>query len=210
VFFFVQTKELLMQIVRDPADAARISDPELRSRVQKTMAALSEDNPYDAEALGYFLIVQRGDTLAMLDAQIGFSILTNRWSGIRFDQPGYTPAFEILEEHAGYYEMVFIISDDGYGIEVLIPKAIDIPELLDLCQTYALAAGGDAVLTVLAQVPRWAGCSYVVPNPKTKKPYLSIFCSWNTARKAAGLPEVRMHDLRHSMASNMVNSGRSI
>lgn len=24
------------------------------------------------------------------------------------------------------------------------------------------------------------------------------------------LPEVRMHDLRHSMASNMVNSGRSI
>ena len=39
---------------------------------------------------------------------------------------------------------------------------------------------------------------------------MSVFCSWNTARKQAGLPEVRMHDLRHSMASNMVNSGRSI
>lgn len=67
-----------------------------------------------------------------------------------------------------------------------------------------------AALSVLEQLPRWPGCSYVVPNPKTKEPYVSVFCSWNTARKAAGMPEVRMHDLRHSMASNMVNSGRSI
>jgi hypothetical protein len=67
-----------------------------------------------------------------------------------------------------------------------------------------------ALLSVLAQLPRWKDCSYVVPNPKTKQPYVSVFCSWNTARKQAGLPEVRMHDLRHSMASNMVNSGRSI
>ena len=67
-----------------------------------------------------------------------------------------------------------------------------------------------AALDVLGQLPRFEGCPYVVPNPKTLKPYVSIFCSWNTARKAAGLPEVRMHDLRHSMASNMVNSGRSI
>lgn len=67
-----------------------------------------------------------------------------------------------------------------------------------------------AALDVLGQLPRFEGCPYVVPNPKTLKPYVSIFCSWNTARKQAGLPEVRMHDLRHSMASNMVNSGRSI
>jgi integrase len=66
------------------------------------------------------------------------------------------------------------------------------------------------VLEVLAQLPRWPGCPYLVPNPKTREPYVSVFSSWNTARKHAGLPEVRMHDLRHSMASNMVNSGRSI
>ena len=66
------------------------------------------------------------------------------------------------------------------------------------------------VLEVLAQLPRWPGCPYLVPNPKSREPFVSVFCSWNTARKHAGLPEVRMHDLRHSMASNMVNSGRSI
>ena len=67
-----------------------------------------------------------------------------------------------------------------------------------------------AALAVLAQLPRWDDCPYVVPNPNTRKPFVNIHRSWDNARKAAGLPEVRMHDLRHSMASNMVNSGRSI
>jgi len=68
----------------------------------------------------------------------------------------------------------------------------------------------DAVLAILSQLPRWDGCPYLVPNPKTRKPYTCIFRSWNTARKNAGLSDVHLHDLRHSMASNMINSGRSI
>ncbi|MNQ81813.1 Tyrosine recombinase XerD [compost metagenome] len=67
-----------------------------------------------------------------------------------------------------------------------------------------------AVIAILEQLPRWNGCPYLVPNPKTHKPFRSVFCSWDAARKLAGLPDVRMHDLRHSMASNMVNSGRSL
>jgi len=66
------------------------------------------------------------------------------------------------------------------------------------------------VLAILARVPRWDGCPYVLPNPKTKKPYVSFFYSWDTARKQAGLPEVRVHDLRHSTDSFLVNSGRSL
>ena len=63
---------------------------------------------------------------------------------------------------------------------------------------------------ILNFLPRWEGCPYVVPNPDTKLPFVQIQRAWDNARKAAGLPDVRMHDLRHSMASNMVNSGRSI
>ncbi len=44
----------------------------------------------------------------------------------------------------------------------------------------------------------------------TAKPYVSVFCSWNTARNNAGLKDVRMHDLRHSFASFLVNAGRSL
>jgi hypothetical protein len=125
-----------MQIIRDPADA--IADSELRQLVQKTIAALSEDCPYDPDVLGYFLIVEPGDSLASINAQIGFDILVNKWTGNRFDQPGYTQSFEILDEHANWFEMVFLIDDSGFGIEVYIPKADGIdPDLLAMCQRYA-------------------------------------------------------------------------
>ena len=51
---------------------------------------------------------------------------------------------------------------------------------------------------------------YIFANPRTGLPFVSIFYSWDTARKAAGLPELRIHDLRHSFASFLVNAGRSL
>lgn len=66
------------------------------------------------------------------------------------------------------------------------------------------------VLDVLAQVPRWGDCPFVVPNPQTKRPYKDIFYVWNKARIEAGLPDVRVHDLRHTAASNMVSNGQSL
>lgn len=47
-------------------------------------------------------------------------------------------------------------------------------------------------------------------NPKTKKPPVSIFYAWDSIRKKVGLGEVRLHDLRHSYASFLVNAGRSL
>jgi integrase len=51
---------------------------------------------------------------------------------------------------------------------------------------------------------------WIFSNPKTLKPYVSIFYSWDTARKLANMPELRIHDLRHSFASFLVNAGRSL
>ena len=68
----------------------------------------------------------------------------------------------------------------------------------------------DSVLTLLSQVPRFEGCPYVVPNPQTKLPFKTVFHSWDSARKLAGLHDLRMHDLRHSFASFLINSGRSL
>lgn len=67
-----------------------------------------------------------------------------------------------------------------------------------------------AAVEILAQLPRWEGCPYTIPNPKTLLPFAQIHRPWDTVRQAAGLPDVRIHDLRHSMASNMVNSGQSL
>lgn len=51
---------------------------------------------------------------------------------------------------------------------------------------------------------------HIFANPRTGKPFVSIFYSWDTARKEARLPELRIHDLRHSFASFLVNAGRSL
>ena len=59
-----------MQIVLNPADA--IADPELRYIITETFQAIN-----DPEVLGYCLIVEPGDTLATINEQLGFSILTN-------------------------------------------------------------------------------------------------------------------------------------
>jgi integrase len=68
----------------------------------------------------------------------------------------------------------------------------------------------DDAVAVLRAIPRFEDCPFIVPNPKTLKPFANIFNGWNSARKAAGVPDVRIHDLRHSAASNLVNSGQSL
>lgn len=65
-------------------------------------------------------------------------------------------------------------------------------------------------IKIIDDLPRWKDCPYLIPNPATKKPYTSVFHAWDKARKQAGLGDVRMHDLRHSAASNMANSGQSL
>ncbi|NLZ10932.1 MAG: tyrosine-type recombinase/integrase [Alcaligenaceae bacterium] len=54
------------------------------------------------------------------------------------------------------------------------------------------------------------GKAWLCPNLATGLPYVSFFASWNTARRKAGLSKVRIHDLRHTFASLLINSGRSL
>lgn len=51
---------------------------------------------------------------------------------------------------------------------------------------------------------------FVFVNPRTGTAYNNIHKSWNRIRTRAGLPHLRLHDLRHNYASYLVNSGRSL
>lgn len=64
-------------------------------------------------------------------------------------------------------------------------------------------------MTILAKY-EGGSSDYVFPNPETGKPFRHTFWTWDQIRKEAGLPEMRIHDLRHVHASILVNSGRSL
>jgi integrase len=68
----------------------------------------------------------------------------------------------------------------------------------------------DTALTVLSEVNTQLGYAYVFVNPSSGKPYVCVKKAWSRIRTAAGLPRLRLHDLRHQYASLLVNAGRSL
>ena len=126
-----------MQIIRDLPGAATVRNPEIRQLVQQRINDLGGDD-FDSKELGYYLVIEPGDTLEAIAAQLGFSIVANRFTGIRWDQEGFTPSFEFVEQIGNTYDLVFVISDDGSGIEVFVPNTEGMdPDLLRMCERYA-------------------------------------------------------------------------
>jgi len=51
---------------------------------------------------------------------------------------------------------------------------------------------------------------YLFPGHSSGAGYLNIRGTWESAREAAGLGDIRLHDLRHSFASILVSAGASL
>lgn len=64
-----------------------------------------------------------------------------------------------------------------------------------------------AAMDIMERLPRFKDCPFLVPNPSTLRPYNTLKRAWDTARREACLGDLRIHDLRHSAASFMINAG---
>ncbi|HEY9453343.1 MAG TPA: site-specific integrase [Bradyrhizobium sp.] len=67
-----------------------------------------------------------------------------------------------------------------------------------------------SAIALLTATPRIEGNPYIFPSPVTGRPSASLFFPWDRIRERAGLSDVRLHDLRHSFASFLVNRGVSL
>jgi integrase len=68
----------------------------------------------------------------------------------------------------------------------------------------------DSAIDVLSQLDTQAQFDHVFINQQTGLPYTTISKVWGRLRRKAGLPHLRIHDLRHQYASFLVNSGRTL
>lgn len=135
-----------MIVVRDPDHVDRLTDPDVRAVVGERFVVLSEYGPYDPEECAYFVYMEPGDSMDALDAQIGFSVLGNRFNDFRFGDPEYAPCAEFIEERASCFDLLYNIGDAGYGVNLFVPKLPGIPpELLALCRKFAVPASKETL-----------------------------------------------------------------
>lgn len=66
---------------------------------------------------------------------------------------------------------------------------------------------GSAALELLEKAPRNEGNPYVCAGSRPGSRYSNVEKPWRRIRSVAGLPDVRIHDLRHSFASVGVGAG---
>lgn len=92
-----------MEILKDSAAVKRYlqttPDPELQSLLAERVQALSE---YD-DGIANFYVIETAEELKTLNLP---------------------PVYEIREDHKDWTELVYVISDDGFGLEVFVRKGL--------------------------------------------------------------------------------------
>lgn len=68
----------------------------------------------------------------------------------------------------------------------------------------------DAAIAVIKSIPKRDGVPWLFPGHAEGKPLSDLYLFWNKLRNELGLKDMRIHDLRHSFASFLVNSGHSL
>jgi len=130
-----------MLIIRNSAAMAKAldgpSDTMLKRLLAQRSAQLSEFGT-DLGELACFIVVQPGDTLSDIETAMGFPITADFVDGIPYGEEGFMPSWEWIADHGGWFEAVWILSDDGYGHVLFVQdqEGVD-PQLLSLCREQA-------------------------------------------------------------------------
>jgi hypothetical protein len=94
-----------MEILKDgPAVEQYLNttpDPELRGLLADRVQALSESD--DISEIAHLYVVETAEELKTLDLP---------------------PIYEIREDHTDWTELVYVLSDDGFGLEVFVRKGL--------------------------------------------------------------------------------------
>jgi hypothetical protein len=118
-----------MHVLRHPGEVLAFvesyPDPCVTALIQQRMEELTDEDT-GMEDLVVIVILEAGDGIEQLQDQLDMCVMTDLGS----------PLWEVIEEHATCYELVFVLSSSGFGTLVFVPKAEAAP-ILALCQVHA-------------------------------------------------------------------------
>lgn len=83
----------------------------------------------------HVLIIEFDDTEEGIIAEIGFSPL--EVEGIRYGEPGFRPAWDILHDHGGWFELAFCVGNSGFAFVLLVEDHEPPTRLVRLCRTHS-------------------------------------------------------------------------
>ena len=130
-----------MQVIQTLLCLSNIMNVHIRHFLEGRFLAITDGEDLDPDIHGYALLLEPGDKLEDLLLDPEASIL----KGLVEESPYVIPP-ECIEEHAEFYDMVFVPGDGDYGITVIVPKEPGIdPALLSLCAQIATTAPSEII-----------------------------------------------------------------
>lgn len=117
-----------MQIVRHECDLEEVEDFRIQALIQQRIEQIEEQDDFDADTFGAFVIAEPGDAIEDLE-RVSFRPLL-----------GEPPCFESALDHGAFYDLVWALSGDQCAT-LIVPKMKGVPTgLLALCERYAVPA----------------------------------------------------------------------
>lgn len=120
-------------------------DAELRCLLSARIESLTDLlDEFPLSDLMHVIVLDAGDTTQTLETALCVPILTNKLGpskglDLPLGDPAFVPTWEVCEVHAQWYEITFVLSSNGFGVVVYVPKASTDATLLALCERFAQA-----------------------------------------------------------------------
>lgn len=129
-----------MLTIRDPADLGQVVDPALRALIAERLADIAQGEDFDPEVHGYVVVMAPGDDLGEVEAAFGAPLLANPVTGLAYGQPGFSPVFEYVGAHPGWFEVVAVPGDGDFGVILFVLRQPGVDSrLLALCAEHSVA-----------------------------------------------------------------------
>ena len=125
-----------MHILRHPNEVLAFlenyPDSCVTALIQQRLEVLTDEDT-SMEELVIFVILGPSEGIEKLQSQMSVQVLSDLGA----------PLWEVIEEHATCYELVFVLSSSGFGTLVFVPKGEAASDILALCQQHAYRSPPD-------------------------------------------------------------------